>query len=238
MKNFLRPLVYLGAFVLLVVAILIKKDIVVAKRSVEAVSIDNERQKHGMPVDVLEVHPRDFTLTTPVSVRTITPNQGEFFVTEELRRRIFAGTALLDAEALRPIGSIERLAPQRDLQTGLYRVLARIPEGSEFASRFRTSGHETVAIPVRTRKNVLSVPSDALLRPPDGPPLLWVMGQDNLAARREVETGLSNGVEVEIIRGLSPGDRVIIEGHREINESSRLRQRNTLSTSAKNEASK
>jgi len=41
---------------------------------------------------------------------------------------------------------------------------------------------------------------------------------DNTAHSRSVEFGLQEGWRVEITKGLSPGDKVIVVGHRSVND--------------------
>jgi macrolide-specific efflux system membrane fusion protein len=65
-----------------------------------------------------------------------------------------------------------------------------------------------VSIVLEAADDALSVPVGAVTDGPDGPSLQVMVGET--AQTRAVETGLSDKVQVQIIKGLSEGDQVII----------------------------
>ncbi|WP_440905296.1 efflux RND transporter periplasmic adaptor subunit [Catenovulum sp. SX2] len=70
-----------------------------------------------------------------------------------------------------------------------------------------------VAIPLKNiQQNVLTIPSDALLRHPDGGYSVFI-ASDNKAVRKSVVIGERIGEYIEILSGLSATDNVITEGN-------------------------
>ena len=49
--------------------------------------------------------------------------------------------------------------------------------------------------------------------------------QDGKAQRSEVELGFMTGWQVQVIKGLSPGDRLIVSGHRFVAPGQAVRER-------------
>ena len=67
-------------------------------------------------------------------------------------------------------------------------------------------------IVVRTVKNALAVPAEAILTAPDGTTSVMVIGQDQLAHQTAVKTGIRDGPDVEILSGLQAGQQVVTQG--------------------------
>jgi membrane fusion protein (multidrug efflux system) len=80
------------------------------------------------------------------------------------------------------------------------------------AARELTSGEfVTVILRNRTPQNQLVVPRDAVITDQLGDFVLKV-GSDNKVVRQQVTMGANTNDSVEIVKGLSPGDRVIVDG--------------------------
>lgn len=78
-------------------------------------------------------------------------------------------------------------------------------------------------------RDALFVPEGALL-PENARQYVWRIGADDTVARVEVSTGLRSRGEVEIVAGLAPGDRVVVEGQGNLREGRQVRatKRTTL----------
>jgi len=70
----------------------------------------------------------------------------------------------------------------------------------------------TLRIPLRTRENALIVPHAAVLKR-DGRAYVFRVDAHGAARETEVHLGISSAASVEITRGISEGDRVVIEGN-------------------------
>lgn len=69
-----------------------------------------------------------------------------------------------------------------------------------------------VRTPQGTSPQAILVPQRAVRRSLDGKALVLVVGEDNTAQPRQVETGAMQGSQWHILNGLKPGERVIVGG--------------------------
>ena len=69
-----------------------------------------------------------------------------------------------------------------------------------------------VTMVVETIEKALVVPASALITGEDGSTSVMAIGADNHAHQTDVETGIRQGNDVQIIRGLKAGDKVVSEG--------------------------
>lgn len=69
-----------------------------------------------------------------------------------------------------------------------------------------------VSIPTSDSRAVLTVPRDALVLRPEGQSV-FVVDADNQARQVTVTVGIGQGDDIEVMGGVSPGDRVVIRGN-------------------------
>ena len=79
----------------------------------------------------------------------------------------------------------------------------------------------TAVLTVRERDNALVIPEEALIATREGY-MVFQVGEDGTAVRRNVDIGLRNPGVVEITGGLSAGDRVVRTGHMRVADGSPL----------------
>lgn len=115
-------------------------------------------------------------------------------------------------------GEILRIHPALDQATRQAVVevaLKPIPEGARAGqfvrARLKSAAVERILVPFR-----------ALLQDRDGE-LLWLVGQDGKAERRAVRSGLRIADQIEILEGLTPGERVITRGFLGLTEGKTVR---------------
>lgn len=104
-------------------------------------------------------------------------------------------------------GRILRIHPtlsRRNRQAAVEIALEPIPEGARAGQFVRA---ELTSAPVSR----LLVPFRALRQDTQGE-LLWVIDEDGKARRRGVESGVRIADQIEILHGLSPGERVVVRG--------------------------
>ena len=75
--------------------------------------------------------------------------------------------------------------------------------------RLIAGGYAKVHLPLPNANRTLTIPANALLFRPDGT-IAGVVGGDGVVRLQPVEIGRDYGNEVEITKGLSPADKVII----------------------------
>ena len=86
-------------------------------------------------------------------------------------------------------------------------VAAPNPDGS-----LRPGTAVTVKIIARTIKDAILVPAPALVKTPDGATVVMVVGSDGKAHQVSVETGIRQGDRLQVTKGLSGGEKVIVTG--------------------------
>ena len=104
---------------------------------------------------------------------------------------------------------VSMISPTIDPRTRTLRVKAVLPNGD---GRLRPGLFARVDLGVAERSGVLMVPEEAVLQRADGA-VMFQLTEGNHVARRVVKTGLHKDGEVEIVSGLSAGDRVVARGH-------------------------
>lgn len=78
---------------------------------------------------------------------------------------------------------------------------------AQFATREARPGQVRT---VTMRIHPFVVPRQAVTRNPNGQPVAWVVGQDDIVEERVLETGPAVAGRMVVKRGLSIGDRVIV----------------------------
>ncbi len=73
-------------------------------------------------------------------------------------------------------------------------------------------------------RDVLKIPTSALFRVGDD----WAVfrAEADTARQQIVEVGMENGLDAEILKGLNPGDRVIMHPVDDVVDGTRIHQRN------------
>ena len=70
----------------------------------------------------------------------------------------------------------------------------------------------TVTVTAGLLKDALTVPNAAVLRDDNNQPFVYALSGDNQFGRRDVELGQAQGGETQIVKGISPGDRIVGNG--------------------------
>jgi len=135
----------------------------------------------------------------------------EFLLPQPMLARVGAGTLIAwDAEGLagdRVTIPIEKILPDIDEATRSFRCRATVanPEG-----RLRPGMLARVRVLEESAREALFVPSDAVSAAEDGSEVRII--QDGKPAARTVKTGERFGDFVEIVEGLTAGDRIVVPG--------------------------
>ncbi len=105
-----------------------------------------------------------------------------------------------------------------DQQSATMRLKAMFPNEEE---RLWPGDFVNARVLLETRKNVLTVPSVAIQRGPDGI-FTWVLKPDNIVEARPVQAGPTTGDETIITTGLADGDRVVVNGQYKLRKNARV----------------
>lgn len=110
-------------------------------------------------------------------------------------------------------GVINWVMPVADAQTRTFRLRATLQdEKASLAPGMSASA----ILRLRSGRQGITVPRDALIRHPDGRVTVWVAehtGDVSRVSERRVETGLQFAGMVAITEGLSPGEWIVVQGN-------------------------
>jgi membrane fusion protein (multidrug efflux system) len=154
---------------------------------------------------------------------TIRPNDPTFTVTDldplvayvhvpekEFRKLAPGQNAEVVVDALggeRFVGTISRISPTVDPQTGTFRARVEVPDSSR---RLKPGMFARVNIVYERRKDALQLPRSAILDA-DGTQSVFVV-IDGKAEQRTIRTGLSSSGWIEVLEGLQGTERVVTVG--------------------------
>ena len=154
---------------------------------------------------------------------TIKPNDPTFRVTnldpllayvhvpeKEFRKLAPGQPADVVVDALggdRFVGTISRISPTVDPQTGTFRARVEVADATR---RLKPGMFARVNIAYERRENALQVPRTAILDA-DGEQSVYVVVKDK-AEQRKISTGLANNGWIEVLQGLKGDERVVVVG--------------------------
>lgn len=130
-------------------------------------------------------------------------------------------------------GTVSRKSPQLDATTGLGEVVITLVESS---GNVYQGALIQARINLQTRENTIVIPRaamvekvDTYIEPETGTIELdrsysaFVVQGDSIAVRKTLSLGIEQGDRIEILDGLEEGDSLIITGHTNIEDQSRVR---------------
>jgi membrane fusion protein (multidrug efflux system) len=149
--------------------------------------------------------------TEIVTISDISSIKLDFAVPETMLSAIRPGQSIVARSAAWPDqpfrGVIDTIDPVLDPATRAVTVRALLPNPD---LKLKPGMLLTVGIETQPRVS-LSVPELAVIGEGDDR-FVFVVGDDQLATRTEVRTGIRSGGRIEIVEGLRPGQRVVTEG--------------------------
>ena len=112
-------------------------------------------------------------------------------------------------------GNIRSLVPTGDIRSQTFE--ARIDLPLEASGHWTVGQLVSVGIPIRTGKQTLAIPRDALVLRQDGS-YVFRINDENKAERIAVNVGDSSGDLIGVSGSLAPGDRVAVRGAENLTE--------------------
>jgi RND family efflux transporter MFP subunit len=88
--------------------------------------------------------------------------------------------------------------------------------------RLRSGMFAEIVMVTGKAENVITIPSEAVIIR-NGAEIVAVVGDGDKIQIHEVETGLDNGETIEVVSGVSPGDRVVYEGQHYLDADSEIK---------------
>jgi multidrug efflux system membrane fusion protein len=183
-------------------------------RQVDAGNIVHAADTTGM-VMITQLH--------PISVMFTLPQQSLPAVANAMRGETPKVLAYVQGAAGSPAGVLDTgvlavLDNQVDPTTGTIKLKATFPNSGE---RLWPGAFVGVQLQVDTAKNAVVIPSAAVQRGPRGA-YIYVIDQNNTASRRNVVVGHEDGQGSIITEGLTPGDKVVIDGTSRLSDASKV----------------
>lgn len=164
--------------------------------------------------------------TLPVNAPTfqitsLEPLIAYLHVPEREYRNLEAGqSATLQVDALRGItftGIVARISPVIDPATGTFKVTVEVDDATR---RLRPGMFGRIDIVYDVHAQALQIPRSAIVRDA-GESVVYVVEEDT-AERRVVETGYTNGGQIEILAGLADTDRFVLVGQAGLKQGSKV----------------
>lgn len=153
---------------------------------------------------------------------SFSPLYADVHVAERDVRLVRPGQAALvgfDAGGAESVeGRVIRISPVVDESTGTIKVTIELNSSNPL---FKPGAFVRVDIRTDTRENATIVPRRAL-REQDGQSFVFLV-RDGVAHRRPVQMGYQRDQAVEILEGVAPGDTLVVAGHGQLNEGSKVR---------------
>lgn len=148
-------------------------------------------------------------------------------VPQQYFQRVNTGTELnltLDALPGQTIAArVSQVVPVSDPDARTFLVRAQVDNS---AASLTPGMSVRAVIRIGTDRQAEVVPRDALIRYPDGRTIVWVAaveGDRYVVEERQVKTGLTFDGSIEIIEGLSVGERVVIRGNEALRQGQQVR---------------
>ncbi len=124
-------------------------------------------------------------------------------------------------------GTVSYISVVGDESTRTYKVEVTVPNPDH---KILPSMIATVRILRREIPDAIAVPLFAVI--PRGDYSVVFVEKDGRAHERLVELGILEGTRVQIIKGLEPGDRLIVEGNRELSDGEAVLVRDSIEASS------
>lgn len=145
----------------------------------------------------------------------------EISVMQELVNTVTLGKTVelqIEAAGAGPYsGKVTAISPSADPRTQAYLIKIEVANAG---GMIKGGMLATVNLTTDARAEALVVPMDAVLDD-NGKSIVFV-AEDDMASRREVTTGLSNGEFVEVSGEIAEGDKVIIKGQNYLQDNSKI----------------
>jgi RND family efflux transporter MFP subunit len=126
-------------------------------------------------------------------------------------------------------GKVSRFAGSLDLQT---RTMETEIDFDNRNGRLLPGMYAETRLSLAERKNVLTVPLEAVVRNGEEATVLHVDAQNTLE-ERHVKLGLEDGSNVEVISGLADGDRVVIGNRSQFHNGEKIQPKEVSASTSK-----
>jgi multidrug efflux system membrane fusion protein len=160
------------------------------------------------------------TQIKPISVLFTVPEDN----LQAIAKRLQAGAQLpvtaLDRSGVTKLddGTLTTFDSQIDPTTGTIKLRAQFPNGAEtlYPNQF-----VNIRLLLDTHKDVVTMSTAGIQRGVPGT-FVYLIKEDNTVTVRPVKLGVTNGERIEVLSGLEPGDRIVIDGADKLREGAKV----------------
>ncbi len=165
----------------------------------------------------------------PISVLFTVPEDNLQAIARRLQSGATLPTTALDRGAANKIadGTLQTFDSQIDPTTGTIKLRAIFPNEDE---RLFPNQFVNISLLLDTHKNVSTMSTAGIQRGVPGT-FVYLVNADNTVSVRPVQLGVTAGDRVEILSGLNPGDRVVIDGADKLRDGAKITLRQEVGSS-------
>lgn len=176
------------------------------------------------------------TQLEPISVLFTLPEDNLQAVAQRLKAGAVLPTAAYDRSGINKLaeGSLQTFDSQIDPTTGTIKLRAQFENDKRtlYPNQF-----VNIRLLLDTHKDVTTMPTAGVQRGVPGT-FVYLVNADSTVSVRPVKLGVTEGDRVEVISGLAPGDRIVIDGADKLREGAKVAVRNPADTANAAGASK
>lgn len=123
-------------------------------------------------------------------------------------------------------GTVSLIAPGADAMTRMFRVETTLaPSPSKEEGSLRIGDFVDVfVVRMKSEAKTITVPFSALMSDGQGGFIVYTVNGNDTAERKSVKIGAQNESRVEILSGISEGERVVISGALNLQEGERVKE--------------
>jgi membrane fusion protein, multidrug efflux system len=169
------------------------------------------------------------TQLKPISVLFTVPEDNLQAISKRLQDGAVLPAAALDRSGATKIadGTLQTFDSQIDPTTGTIKLRAQFPNETEtlYPNQF-----VNIRLLLDTHKGVTTMPTAGVQRGVPGT-FVYLVNADNTVSVRKVVLGVTDGDRVEVVSGLAPGDRIVIDGADKLRDGAKINLRTEADTS-------
>ncbi len=216
-KFSIRAQIYVLIILVCGLAVFWKQNVIKGQRTKQIISMLEEWDRQGKPVQVKRIEEKAIKEYTKVSIRLATPESGNGFVVRDVRNKLAVGQeAYVETVQGQVKGVVTFIADNLDMSTGMF------PIRINFNGTVGALGQSLVSyVCTNTYDKAISVPNEIVDIVGDKY-YVWKI-KDDMAVKTQIFVKNRNGYGSIVSSGLKPGDIVIYQGQALINPGDRVR---------------
>ncbi|WP_213769927.1 efflux RND transporter periplasmic adaptor subunit [Bradyrhizobium sp. dw_78] len=170
------------------------------------------------------------TQLKPISVLFTVPEDNLPAISKRLQEGAVLPAAALDRSSTSKIadGTLQTFDSQIDPTTGTIKLRAQFPNETEtlYPNQF-----VNIRLLLDTHKGVTTMSTAGVQRGVPGT-FVYLVNADSTVSVRKVELGITDGDRIEVVSGLQPGDRIVVDGADKLRDGAKINVRSEADSNA------